>query len=81
MSAEIIYDCPHGMGKASSCIECMEEGPVVKPGKRPKFEAEFGMVAKFDSKCPGCGGDIQEGTRIGKTHVGWCCYGCLKNHA
>ena len=73
------YDCPHGMGKATSCVECMEEGPVAPP-EPLRLSAEMWLEsARFRSLCGRCDAQIEEGDPIGK-HIayGWCCSGCVK---
>lgn len=73
------FDCPHGMGKAASCVECMEEGPVV-PVEPLRLHAEFWMPhAQFDSLCGRCDRQIEAGDPIGKhSAYGWCCEHCVK---
>lgn len=69
--------CPHGMGKAASCIECMAEGPVAAP--QEKLHASFWMnAARYDGQCARCEGPIVEGEPIGKTYLGWCCALCCE---
>lgn len=54
--------CPHGMPKPSTCVDCMEEGPVTTP----KLWAEVGPVfaAKFpNNQCP-CGNPVIVGQPI-----------------
>jgi hypothetical protein len=36
--------------------------------------------AFYSGKCPGCGGDIEEGESIGKVDGDWCCADCVDEH-
>lgn len=67
------FDCPHGFGKAASCIQCMADGPVAPP--KQKMRATFWLnAARYDGQCGRCGGPIHEGEEIGRTdEFGWCC--------
>lgn len=38
------------------------------------------ISAQFSSKCPGCGGDIEEGERIGLVDGDWCCELCVEEY-
>lgn len=35
------------------------------------------ITARYDEKCPGCGGDIHAGDAIGKVDGDWCCESCV----
>lgn len=68
--------CPHGMPTPASCVDCMDEGPVVEM-HREKLKAEHWIVARFDSQCAEGGCPVAEGDRVGIVEgVGWCCEKC-----
>ena len=46
--------CTHGMPSPASCIECMEDGPVMPPSAQPQVEVEAVLVARFDGHCSRC---------------------------
>lgn len=72
-------NCPHGMGKAASCVECMAEGPVA-PLVKEKLFAEFWLnAARYDGECGHCHEPITVGDPIGRTaDYGWCCENCCQ---
>lgn len=71
-------ECPHGMGKKASCVECMNDGPVTTLVKAKK-KAETWIAARFDGFCADCDTHIQEGEQIGLVEgTGWCCGGCAE---
>ncbi|MGH9982395.1 MAG: hypothetical protein ACRD8W_00375 [Nitrososphaeraceae archaeon] len=54
------------MPKPSTCIECMEEGPVVDP-RPPEQRKTLMTIAQFEGRCPskfGCGEPIRDGQII-----------------
>lgn len=71
-------ECPHGMGKKASCVECMNEGPVTTLRKQqPK--AERWIHARFDGFCADCDSPIAEGDDIGLIEgLGWVCQECAE---
>lgn len=42
-------ECPHGMGKPTACVLCMEDGPVTPPARWQKIGAPFS--AGYDGVC------------------------------
>lgn len=55
MSAPI---CTHGMPSARSCLDCMEDGPVVDLRQRPWTMVGITFRAHYDSDCPACADPI-----------------------
>lgn len=35
------------------------------------------ITASYDSKCPGCGSQIEVGDEIGRVEGDWCCADCV----
>lgn len=57
--------CTHGYASPASCLDCMEDGPVVPPPS-PEHALRT-IVARHPGFCPrqvGCGEDIEPGDRI-----------------
>lgn len=47
--------CPHGMGKPTSCVECMLDGPVVAPPRPVTWTAtDYTRTAIYSATCRGC---------------------------
>lgn len=69
--------CPHGYRTASSCLDCMMEGPL-PPAPKEELRIAFVFDAKYDSTCPVCNGEINVGDRIARltddSYV--CAMGC-----
>lgn len=61
--------CSHGMPSPASCIECMEDGPVMAP-ERAAEEVEARFPARFDGHCNACNLPISVGQRIAKLSSG-----------
>lgn len=71
-------ECPHGMGKKASCVECMNDGPVTTLHKQ-KPKAEQWIHARFDGVCADCESRIGEGDDIGLIPgLGWVCSECAE---
>lgn len=45
--------CPHGMPTPASCVECMEDGPVVEPAAWTSVGEPF--YARYGGDCRACG--------------------------
>lgn len=58
-----LLPCPHGMPNAATCLDCMEDGPVVAPEVWTKVGTPF--TATFAGLCIGCDGtSIEPGQQI-----------------
>lgn len=57
-------NCPHGMPSAASCVDCMDEGPVLEPAKWHEEGRPF--AGRFAGTCRGrdCGERIKDGTAV-----------------
>jgi hypothetical protein len=51
--------CPHGMPKPSTCVDCMDEGPVVPPVRWQPVGQPF--MSLYGGVCPTCGDSIEAG--------------------
>lgn len=56
--------CPHGMPKPSTCLTCMEDGPVAPPTAKVRPTPVATFTARFDGQCPGCNLPITPGQVI-----------------
>lgn len=72
--------CPHGMPKPSTCLDCMEEGPIAEPARWATVGEPF--TARYDGDCPSCGRPIVAGITqvqrwdLGEERTVYCCAGC-----
>ena len=51
--------CPHNMPSPASCIQCMEDGPVVEPTRWQKVGGPFNV--RYEGWCATCEGKFYLG--------------------
>lgn len=78
----MIPDCPHGMPSPASCVQCMQDGPVVEPtpADTQMLTADRWMTARFATRCGRNRAHlIDPGDQIGfHVDLGWCCGMCVR---
>ena len=71
-------NCAHGMPSPASCIDCMDEGPVVALARQRPLIARS-IAARFDGRCDHCRSRIDEGDPLHLVEVwGWVCGECAR---
>ncbi|HXH58441.1 hypothetical protein [Iamia sp.] len=64
----VISPCTHGMPSPTSCVTCMEEGPVAAPARWVLIGAPF--LAGFAGSCERCVRPYAPGMRIVREDLG-----------
>lgn len=83
-----VRKCPHGYKSPASCVDCMQEGPVVEPRSSAEVLAQgqefidgFIFQAEYEGHCRECDSAIELGEPLYRMRKGEYVYyihtGCI----
>ncbi len=76
-----VAPCIHGFPSPASCIDCMEDGPVMapRPDQTQKLHAHRWIKARYEGSCARRLCSVAIGDDLGDVDdIGWCCGECAE---